>query len=73
MQLVGVLASTCFSVRGLQHVTELRRTHVADLVADLCDKTGWLVTHPSSHPRYIPQMNKLLVQLHAPNACADPQ
>ena len=30
-------------------VTEPRRTFVADLVADLCNKTRWLVTHPSLH------------------------
>ena len=42
-------------------VTEPRRTFVADLVTDLCNKTSWLVTHPSlhtlvTHPRYTPSL-----------------
>ena len=40
-------------------VTEPRRTFVTDLITDLCNKTSWLVTHPSlhtlvTHPRYAP-------------------
>ena len=36
-------------------VTEPQRTFVTDLATDLCNKTSWLVTHPSLHtPRYTP-------------------
>ena len=30
-------------------VTEPRRTFVTDLVTDFCNRTRWLVTHPSLH------------------------
>ena len=43
-------------------VTGPRRTFVTDLVPDLCNKTSWLVTHPSlhtlvTHPRHTPSLH----------------